>query len=88
MSAVAAEGLKDDLTRYLYGQLPPDAGRLQWDGIPGRWVMSQEWFDTVCEAFLTDVRTPSAPVYLLGFPVTVEPDGGVPHVVLPARAVQ
>ena len=75
-----AADLKDDLTRHLYSQLPPDAGMAQWAGDPYRWVMNQEWFDTLRETFL-DEWTPGMSVYLLGFPVTVEPDGGVPHVV-------
>ena len=75
-----AADLKDDLTRHLYGQLPEDAGFAQWAAIPYHWVMNQEWFDTICETFL-DVRTPGESVCLLGFPVAVEADGGVPHVV-------
>jgi len=82
---MAAHPLRDDLTRHLYSQLPADAGFAMWSGENWRWVMNREWFETLCEAFSVDKDTPSEPpAYLLGFPVTVSPDGGVPRLESPA----
>ena len=73
-----AADLKTDLLFHLYAAR--DAGIKEANGATCRWVMSQEWFDTVVENF-GRTGMPGAPAYLLGFPLAVEADGGVPHLV-------
>ncbi len=76
------DSLTDDLRRYIYTMEAAEPR-----GVKLRWVMNTEWLNE-CRK-LDDsrgamwVRLSSAPLgtpeYLLGIPIEVRDDGGVPH---------
>ena len=71
------EPLAPDLWKHLMGELTGMALPARRDA---RWVMSAEWWDEVTDmARAMGEMPPSWPRTLLGKPVDVREDGGVPH---------
>jgi HK97 family phage major capsid protein len=75
---MAAEPLGPDLYRFLvdtlYGTPQPERGE-------SRWVMNQEWWNECRKIAGADGRPAWEPPHalMLGKPVEVRVDGGVPH---------
>lgn len=83
---MTAEPLAGDLRRYLIGHVY--SSRPLGEG--AHWVMNAEWWDECRRliyepALLADLGSDRG-LHLLGLPVTVTDDGGVPHLEHPAAA--
>jgi HK97 family phage major capsid protein len=78
---MTADSLDSDLLDHIYKAFDrTDPGPRR----ASHWVMNQEWFDEVrrlaeSRGRLVDETLPAASMYLLGMPVKVRDDGGVPH---------
>jgi HK97 family phage major capsid protein len=89
MDDVVTDSLAGDLREHIYRQVletPLAAHGAVYDKLSFHWVMSLEWFkecrklaDAAGRALWEPGQRISGPVYLLGMPVEIRDDGGVPH---------
>lgn len=68
--------MNEDLAAFLFATWdaasPPERNR-------SRWVMDQEWFDEVRRVL--DAPPMMTDTHLLGLPIEIRPDGGMPHLI-------